>query len=98
MYNVGVVTKAHDSTILEIGCEEVSWPQVPIFHPGFLSMASQAMHEDNARFSGSQQSVAFLEGGRTPLQAFQRYTILTDRIWTYSCSTMLKADLATIIA
>lgn len=65
MYNVGVVTKAHDSTILDIGCEEVSWPKVSIFHPGLLSMAPQAVNEDNTKFRGSQQSVATSLGGWT---------------------------------
>ena len=58
MYYVGVVTEAHDATILEIGCEEVFWPKVSIFRPGLLSMTPQAVNEDNTRFRGGQQSVA----------------------------------------
>lgn len=91
MYYVGVVTEAHNSAILEIGCEEVSWPEVSIFHPGLLSMTPQAVNEDNTRFRDDQQSVATsLWVGRTRLRACRWNATLTGHTLTSSGNAILS--------
>ena len=49
VHNARVVPEAHDPTTFDIGREQISWPQDPVFSPSLFAVASQTVDENDAK-------------------------------------------------
>ena len=86
MHDSRIMPIAHDATLFNIGCQQISWPHDPVFGPCLFAVASQSMNEDDAE-SDSYYPTFEAERYHTQVQPSRESAIPINRISTYCGAT-----------